>query len=255
MALTILLTNDDGIHSPGLESLRKSMEMIGEVYVVAPDRERSAVGHSLTLDLPLRIIPVGNRTYAVTGTPTDCVALGVLKILGSRPDLIVAGINLGPNLGDDITYSGTVSAAMEGALLRIPSFAVSLAANENFQFDGAAKFSVRLAEIILERGLPPSAFINVNIPNIDLQQIRGVKITSLGRRHYSETVLEKVDPRGKPYYWFGGTNHNWEVRDGTDIQAISQNMISVTPLHLDLTHYQLAEEMKRWGIESELSKA
>lgn len=252
--MLILVSNDDGVHSEGLRSLRESLESLGEVYVVAPDRERSAVGHSLTLDLPLRVTQLKDRTFAVSGTPTDCIALGVLKILRSRPDLVVAGINLGQNLGDDITYSGTVSAAMEAALLRIPSFAVSLSANDNYQFAAAAGFSAHLADVVVQRGLPPYTLLNVNVPNVAPEEIRGVKITTLGRRHYSETVLEKVDPRGKPYYWFGGNNHNWQFQEGTDIEAICQNMISVTPLHLDLTDYKLAEEMKRWRIEVDLIK-
>jgi 5'-nucleotidase len=229
--------------------LRESLEGLGEVYVVAPDRERSAVGHSLTLDIPLRVAELNGRTFAVSGTPTDCIALGVLKILSSRPDLVVAGINLGQNLGDDITYSGTVSAAMEAALLGIPSFAISLAANDNYQFAAAVQFSAHLAQVVVERGLPPYTLLNVNVPNVAPEEIRGVKVTALGRRHYSETVLEKVDPRGKPYYWFGGNNHHWQSQEGTDIEAVSQGMISVTPLHLDLTDYRLAEEMKRWRIE------
>jgi len=250
--LLILVSNDDGIHSEGLRILRESLEKVGQVYVVAPDRERSAVGHSLTLDVPLRVTQMADRTFAVSGTPTDCIALGVLKILNSRPDLVVTGINVGQNLGDDITYSGTVSAAMEAALLRIPSFAVSLVTNGDLQFEAAARFSSRLAQIILQRGLPPYTLLNVNVPNVPLKEVRGVKITTLGKRHYSETVLEKVDPRGKPYYWFGGSNHNWEYQEGTDIEAISRNMISITPLHLDLTDYKLAEEMKRWSIDLDL---
>ncbi|MDH7499300.1 MAG: 5'/3'-nucleotidase SurE [candidate division NC10 bacterium] len=250
--MVILISNDDGIHSEGLRSLRESLERLGEVYVVAPDRERSAVGHSLTLDIPLRVTQIADRTFAVSGTPTDCIALGVLKVLGSRPDLVVTGINMGQNLGDDITYSGTVSAAMEAALLRIPSFAVSLVADGNFQFQTAARFSAGLAQLLLRRGLPPYTLLNVNVPNVIPEQIKGVKITTLGKRHYSETVLEMIDPRGKPYYWFGGGNHNWETQEGTDIEAINQNMISVTPLHLDLTDYRLAEEMRRWNLEQVL---
>lgn len=246
--MLILVSNDDGVHSEGLRSLGRSLARLGEVFVVAPDRERSAVGHSLTLDIPLRITQLEERTFAINGTPTDCIALGVLKILKSRPDLVVTGINMGQNLGDDITYSGTVSAAMEAALLRIPSFAVSLVASGDYRFEAAAEFSWALAQTICEHGLPPYTLLNVNSPNLPHAEIKGVKITTLGRRHYSETVLEKIDPRGRPYYWFGGGDHNWEHKEGTDIEAIAQNMISVTPLHLDLTDYRLADEMKRWKI-------
>lgn len=247
--MLILVSNDDGIHSEGLRLLGESLQSLGEVFIIAPDRERSAVGHSLTLDMPLRVKQAGERLFAVNGTPTDCIALGVLGILKSKPDLVVSGINMGQNLGDDITYSGTVSAAMEAALLRIPSFAVSLVANGDYRFEAAAKFSCYLAQIIMERRLPPYTLLNVNVPNLRQSDIKGVAVTSLGRRHYSETVLEKIDPRGKAYYWIGGGNYKWEHKEGTDIEAINQNMISVTPLHLDLTDYHLADEMKRWSID------
>jgi 5'-nucleotidase len=199
--------------------------------------------------MPLRVKQVGDHLFAVNGTPTDCIALGVLGILKSKPDLVVSGINMGQNLGDDITYSGTVSAAMEAALLRIPSFAVSLVANGDYRFDAAAEFSRYLAQIIMERPLPPYTLLNVNVPNLSRSDIKGVAITSLGRRHYSETVLEKIDPRGKSYYWIGGGDYKWEFKEGTDIEAINRDLISVTPLHLDLTDYKLAEEMKRWSID------
>jgi 5'-nucleotidase len=246
--LVILVSNDDGIHSEGLALLGESLRRLGDVFTVAPDRERSAVGHSLTLDMPLRVKQLGDHRYAVNGTPTDCIALGVLGLLKSKPDLVVAGINMGQNLGDDITYSGTVSAAMEAALLRIPSFAVSLVAEGNYLFEAAAEFSAHLAQIVVEQHLPPYTLLNVNVPNLPQSSIEGVAITSLGKRHYSESILEKVDPRGKSYYWIGGGNSKWEVKEGTDIEAINKNMISVTPLHLDLTDYQLAEKMRRWRI-------
>jgi 5'-nucleotidase len=246
--LVILVSNDDGIHSEGLKLLGESLRRLGEVFIIAPDRERSAVGHSLTLDMPLRLTQVGDHLFAVNGTPTDCIALGVLGILKSKPDLVVAGINLGQNLGDDITYSGTVSAAMEAALLRIPSFAVSLVADGDYRFQAAAEFSAELAQIITERHLPPYTLLNVNVPNLPRSDIEGVSITTLGKRHYSETVIEKIDPRGKKYYWIGGGSNQWECREGTDIEAINQNRISVTPLHLDLTDYRLVDEMRRWEI-------
>ena len=247
--MLILVSNDDGIHSEGLRLLGESLRSLGEVFIVAPDRERSAVGHSLTLDMPLRVKQVGDHLFAVNGTPTDCIALGVLGILKSKPDLVVSGINIGQNLGDDITYSGTVSAAMEAALLRIPSFAVSLVANGDYRFEAAAQFSRHLAQIIMKRPLPPDTLLNVNVPNLSPSDIKGVAITSLGRRHYSETVIvEKTDPRGQAYYWIGGGDYKWEYKEGTDIEAINKNMISVTPLHLDLTDYKLAEKMKRWSI-------
>lgn len=238
----ILVSNDDGIHAPGLLALAEALEAVGTVYVVAPDRERSTVGHALTLHRPLRAEQLAARRYRVNGTPSDCVNLGILGILPSRPSLVLAGINHGGNLGDDVTYSGTVSAAMEGTLLGIPSVAISLASDGEDGLRGAAGFGAALVALILSKGMPKDTLLNVNVP----AQPTGVKVTKLGRRTYSEKVVEETDPRGKRYYWIGAGPPLWEAGDETDFAAVQKGLISVTPLHLDLTNYQALEALKGW---------
>jgi 5'-nucleotidase len=240
---TILVTNDDGIHSPGLKALAGALGEIGEVYVIAPDRERSAAGHSLTLHKPLRATEVGPGWYVVDGTPTDCVTLGVMGMLKEKPQLVISGINLGANLGDDITYSGTVSAAVEGTLLGIPSFAISAVDSRQEDLAGAADFAGRLAQVILERGLPRDTLLNVNVPS---GQVKGVVVTRQGKRSYNELIVEKIDPRGKTYYWIGGGEPTWELLGGTDYEAVMEGKISITPLHLDLTNYVATQALKSW---------
>lgn len=246
---SILISNDDGIDSPGLRALAEGLEGLGEVTVVAPDRERSAVGHALTLTRPLRAQHLRARWYSVDGTPTDCVTLAVMGLMARRPDLVVAGINLGSNLGDDVTYSGTVSAAMEGTLLGIPAFAISLDGEAGLDFGPAAAFARHLVREILARRLPAQTLLNVNVPNVPAGRIRGVAITRQGRRIYRETIVEKVDPRGKAYYWIGGQDPTWEAGKGTDFEMLTAGYISVTPLHLDLTNYRALEELRGWGLD------
>lgn len=244
----ILLCNDDGIGSTGLRALADSLGALGEVMVVAPDRERSAAGHSLTLNRPLRATALGEGWYSVDGTPTDCVTLGVMGLLPRRPDLVAAGINHGSNLGDDVTYSGTVSSAIEATLQGIPAFAISLAGEGQLDFRAAAAFARKLAAEILERGLPPDTLVNVNVPNVGPDEIRGVVVTRQGRRVYSETVVRKTDPRGKAYYWIGGMDPTWKSQDGTDHEAVSSGRISLTPLHLDLTNHTAIDELRAWRL-------
>jgi len=244
----ILVSNDDGFRSEGIVALSEALAPLGTVYVVAPDRERSAAGHSLTLSHPLRVEKVGQRIYAVDGTPTDCVNLAVNGILRKKKiDILVAGINKGGNMGDDITYSGTVSAAMEGTLLGIPSVAVSLASRNHFQFDAAAEFAARVARKVLSRGLPKDTLLNVNLPDVAGGEIRGVKITRQGKRIYGEAVVEKRDPRGRKYYWIGGDTLQTQDVPGSDLEAVEQNYISITPIHLDLTNYVSLRTLKRWN--------
>jgi len=239
----ILVTNDDGIFSEGIERLAAALAEVGEVFTVAPDQERSAAGHALTLDTPLRTKEVGERRWSVNGTPTDCVNWGVLHLLRvSRPNLLFSGINLGLNLGDDVTYSGTVSAAFEGTLLAIPSVAVSQEIETGFTFDAAAEFAARLARRLLQEPLPPKTLVNVNVP---AGPPRGVRVARLGTRRYGETVIEKTDPRGRPYYWIGSTVPAGELEEGTDVSAVAEKFISMTPLHLDLTAYQSMEALER----------
>ena len=233
----ILITNDDGIFSQGIRLLASSLSQIAEVVVVAPDREQSATGHALTLSRPLRMQKMEESWYAVDGTPTDCVNLGVLSLLKDRPpDLVCSGINFGLNLGDDVTYSGTVSATFEGTLLGIPSVAFSQEVGEGFSFEPAAEFARTLVEILIQEGLeqlPRDLLLNVNVP---AGPIQGVSYTRLGRRVYKQSVIEKLDPRGRKYYWIAGTPQ-WQKASGTDYEAISTGRVSVTPLHLDLTYY------------------
>jgi len=236
----VLISNDDGVHSPGLAALEGAARAMGfETYVVAPDREQSATSHSLTLHRPLRLHYLPNGFHAVDGTPTDCVNLAVLWLLRERrPDLIVSGINNGLNLGDDVTYSGTVSATFEGSLLGIPALAFSQEPGEGASFERAAAFARRFIGALLEDGLQPGLLLNVNIP---AREYRGLAFTRLGRRIYQQVVVEKEDPRGRKYFWIAGTPE-WQADEGTDHQALMQGLVSVTPLHLDLTDYaRLAE--------------
>jgi 5'-nucleotidase len=243
----ILVSNDDGFRSDGIVALAEELRSLGTVYVVAPDRERSAAGHSLTLAHPLRVEKVGNRIYAVDGTPTDCVNLAVNGILRKKKiNLLVSGINKGANMGDDITYSGTVSAAMEGTLLGIPSIAVSLVSRNHFRFETAAKFAAHVARKVLRRRLPKDTLLNVNLPNVPPEEIRGVKITRQGKRIYGEAVVEKRDPRGRKYYWIGGDSFQRQDIPGSDLEAVEQNYISITPIHLDLTNYTSLRTLRRW---------
>lgn len=249
----ILITNDDGIHSEGLLALKSALSVIGRVHVIAPDRPRSACGHSITLHKPLRLTRVrlsdGTYGYATNGTPSDCVSLGILDVIGEAVDLVVSGINRGPNLGWDLSYSGTVSAAMEGAIMGVPSFAISIASyEEDVSFNIAAEFAAFLAKKLLEHSLPPETLINVNVPN--RPDIRGVEVTRQGRRRYIGKVDKRLDPMERAYYWLGGDVAPDEMEEGTDVKAIEDGKVSVTPLHLDLTRYTAVEGLRAWGIES-----
>jgi len=233
----ILVTNDDGIYSEGIKLLAAELATVADVVVVAPDREQSATSHSLTLHRPLRLRKLEESWWAVDGTPTDCVNLGVLHLLKHRPpDLIASGINFGSNLGDDVTYSGTVSATFEGTLLDIPSIAFSQQVGEHFSFAPGARFARRMVETLIagDGGLPPDLLLNVNFPN---GEFHGVEFSKLGRRQYQQSIVEKRDPRGRRYYWIAGTP-TWKEEAGTDFAAIEEGKVSITPLHLDLTDYR-----------------
>lgn len=247
--MRILVTNDDGVHAPGIRALARALEPLGEVVVVAPDREQSASGHALTLQQPLRMTEIEPAVFAVTGTPTDSVLLAVHGLMkGQPPDLVVSGINAGPNMGDDVTYSGTVSAAFEGTLLGSPSMAVSLATFDPGPWDVAAAWAVTIARRILEQGLPPKTLLNVNVPARPADQIRGVRLTRLGHRIFTDIIVPKVDPRGRPYYWVAGTAA-WQPEEKTDIMAVNDGYVSVTPLSMDMTDYRLLVEMEGWGLD------
>lgn len=238
----ILVTNDDGIYSEGLRKLADALRSLGEVIIVAPDREQSAASHALTLNRPLRLLQLEQNEWIVDGTPADCVNLAVLKLLKEhRPDIVVSGINFGPNLGDDVTYSGTISAAFEGALLNIPSIAFSALVGERFSFDRGAAFAAKLTKFVLDGDRDPRIVLNVNFP---LDGFKGVRVTRLGRRVYSEGVIERLDPRGRKYYWIGGEPPTWHTEEGTDFEAVQSGFVSITPLHLDLTHHASIPRLK-----------
>ena len=251
--IQILLTNDDGIYAEGLSVLRAALQEVGDVTVVAPERPRSASGHAITLHKPLRAaqvsLPWGGEGYAASGTPSDCVVLGIFALM-PRCDLVVAGINLGPNLGEDLTYSGTVSAAMEGCICGKPSIAVSVADYEHPDYQPAARFTAQLLRKVATNGLPPNTLLNVNVPNIPADEIQGVAITRQGKRRYEGRVERRLDPRGRAYYWLGGEAIEDFDGEGTDGNAIQQGKISVTPLHLDLTSYAFADTLRTWDINT-----
>jgi len=244
--MNILISNDDGIHARGLRVLAEALSSLGEVWVVAPDRDQSAASHSLTLHRPLRVTRVAQHWYSVDGTPTDCVALAVMGMMKRKFDLVASGINLGGNMGDDVTYSGTVSAAFEATLLGLPAFAISLVTDGRADFTAAGRAAALVSQLIIKNGLPANTLLNVNVPNLRPSAIKGVAITQQGRRHYGEIIVRKVDPRGKAYYWIGGKEPSWEPSEESDYAAVMSGCISVTPLHLDLTNPAALDEVRQW---------
>ncbi|MHB1126430.1 MAG: 5'/3'-nucleotidase SurE [Bacillota bacterium] len=254
--MRILLTNDDGIAAPGLNALREALcGLASQLFVVAPERERSATGHGITVHKPLRVeeINYGENNcqgWSVSGTPADCVKLALDILLPAHPDLVISGINLGANLGTDVLYSGTVSAAIEGLMAGIPSFAVSLTSNKvGSDFSPAALFARHLVKILFSRELPRETLLNVNVPDVDLPgEIKGVKITKLALRRYQNTVEKRLDPRGRAYYWLTGEVFAPEPDDDADVWAVHEQYISVSPIHFDLTDHRIIEEVRNWGI-------
>jgi 5'-nucleotidase len=247
----ILLTNDDGVWADGLQALRRALLALGEVIVVAPEREQSAMSHALTMDRPVRLRLVEEAVYSVDGTPTDCVVLAVRGIPGVmklQPDLIVSGINHGANLGDDVLYSGTVAAAAEGCLMGIPAAAVSLAAWKPDGFETAAGVACALIRQFLSREFPRGTLLNVNIPDLPARDLKGVRVTRLGRRIYPDVVAEQRDPWGRPFYWIGGEKPTWVEEEGLDFTAVHEGYVSVTPLQLDLTAHAAVEAVRRWDL-------
>ncbi len=251
----ILVTNDDGVHSPGITALYKAMKDLGNAWIVAPDRERSAAGHSLTLHRPLKAEEIREQVFSVNGTPTDCVTVAVNKLLPARPALVVSGINKGTNLGDDITYSGTVSAAIEGTIFGIPSIAFSLISDKHYHYETAAFFAVQIASFVLERSLPYDTLLNVNIPNVKKEEVRGIKFTRQGKRVYDNSIQETFNPWGEKHYWIGGGKLYWEHGEDTDIEAVQSNFISITPIHLDLTNYEALSYLReKWTWNNKADK-
>lgn len=256
--MRVFITNDDGVHAPGIASLAEAFSREGhEVLVVAPDRERSSVGHSITLTRPLRltlltkgVYPEDIPVYACDGTPSDCVVLGTDQLL-SQADFVISGINDGPNLGDDLTYSGTVSAAMEGSILGYPSVAVSLnclSGDRDRHYSGAARIVVKLIRWLSRKPVPKTVLLNVNVPNLPLSLIKGVRITHKGVRIYADKVKKLKGPSGGDYYWVSGRPED-DLVEGSDVWAAAHGYVSITPLHMDMTHYGALEIMKNDGME------
>jgi len=255
----ILVTNDDGVESRGLLALRQALEPIGEVTVVAPDTNQSAVGHQKTLMRPLRVrerrLADGSTAYSVDGSPTDAVSLAFLGFFDHGFDLVASGINYGANLGDDITYSGTVSAAMEGVINGCPAFAISQEYYEHPDFSLAGLAAAVVARNILDHGLAAGELINVNVPAVSVEEYEGIEVTRLGKRIYQDELVERRDPRGIPYYWIGGPPPSGLAQRGTDFHAVVNRRIAVTPIHLDLTGVRLLRRLRTWSWELTPSEA
>ncbi len=256
MIYHILVTNDDGVTAPGLGSLAQALEAVGKVTVIAPERNWSASGHSKTLHNPLRVesgaLPDGLPALITNGTPTDAVALGLMGLAELPVHLVVTGINIGPNVGQDVTYSGTVAAAMEAVIGGVPAIAVSLdSRDKNADARAAAFFAAHLAKLVLAQGLPPKMLLNVNVPPLPAASLRGVRITRMGVRIYHDELVRHIDPYGRPYFWIGGSPPGGLSEPGTDVWALREGYISVTPLHLDLTAYDAMRSLGDWGIENE----
>ncbi len=251
--MNILISNDDGIESPGILLLAAELEKLGDITVVAPHRERSTSGHSLTLHKPLRCIEVKKNYYAVSGSPADCVYMATRHVMKKKPDIIVSGINRGANLGNDIYYSGTVAAAREGAYFGIKALAFSLSLGHHLEkvsmhWETAAAFAKIFVPKILKEKIPLNHVINVNVPNLPMSEVKGVKISKQGRRYYSDEIETRLDPRSRPYYWLGGEYKGFEDMPGSDCNHIDKGYVSITPLKLDSTNYELMEEFKKWEI-------
>ncbi len=248
----ILVSNDDGISSKGLLALRNAMLELGDVFVYAPNEQQSAVGHAITVQTPLRVIPhfVNGELfgYAINGTPADCIKLAITSLLDTKPDLIVSGINHGANAAINVIYSGTVSAATEGTILEIPSIAFSLTSFDPEDFSYAAKVAKQIAETVLTNGLPPGVLLNVNIPAIPENQIKGIAITRQGRSKWNDYYERRVDPNKKEYYWLTGTMKRLDDEINSDLVAIQNNYVSITPIHYDLTDYNFLAELKNWNL-------
>lgn len=248
---TILITNDDGIHSPGILALHKAMHELGDTVVIAPDRDNSAVSHSLTMNRPLKIHKLGDNFYTINGTPTDCVALGLKKILTHPPDLLVSGINAGTNLGDDISYSGTVSAAIEGTMYGVPSMALSVGGEAPYDYRAAMQIALCMAGKILRNSLPDDTLLNINVPSGEFY--RKIRVTRQGRRLWENSIHETLDPRGAKYYWIGGGTALADPGEDTDVYTFAAGNVSITPIQLDLTNHNGITYLKEnWLLEDHI---
>lgn len=247
--MKILISNDDGVHAPGLAQLAAALEKIADITVVAPDRNRSGVSNSLTLENPLRVISTSNGFFSVNGTPTDCVHLAVTGLLKEMPDMVVSGINEGSNLSDDVLYSGTVAAATEGRFLGLPSVAISLAGPRCQHYDTAAQVAKIVVERLRETPLSYDTILNVNVPDLPFSELKGIQVTRLGTRHIAEPTIKALDPRNRKIYWVGQPGPEQDAGPGTDFYAVNSGYVSITPLHVDLTHYKVMDELSNW-VES-----
>jgi len=245
-SMKILLSNDDGYQAPGLVALAAALKSVAEIHVVAPDRNRSGASNSLTLESPIRAQEAENGFVFVDGTPTDCVHLAITGLLDHEPDMVIAGINAGANMGDDVLYSGTVAAAMEGRFLGLPAIAVSLAGEDFKHFETAAQVVVSLRGRLKSDPLPVDTILNVNVPDVPHASLEGFEVTRLGRRHKSEPVVKMRDPRGKDSYWVGPGGAEQDAGEGTDFHAVRHNRVSLTPLNVDLTRYAAMEQISGW---------
>jgi 5'-nucleotidase len=245
----ILCTNDDGIHATGLQILAEVALAIGDVDVVAPDRQQSASSHSLTVHRPVRVTRTAEGRHVIDGTPTDCVLIAVNGLLAEVPDFIFSGINHGPNMGEDVLYSGTVAAAMEGTILGIRAIAVSYASRGDERLAGYTRVLIDLLNSLVHQSdFPEETFFNINVPDIPAEELKGIRVTTLGRRVYSDSLTRREDPAGREYYWIGGGVSSWSGRDDSDFRAVKAGYISITPLHLDLTNYRLINEVRSWTL-------
>ncbi|MBN8482698.1 MAG: 5'/3'-nucleotidase SurE [Xanthomonadales bacterium] len=246
--MRVLVSNDDGVDAPGIHVLARHLATVGEVVVVAPDRDRSGASNSLTLDQPIRVSRLGDNRYRVAGTPTDCVHLALSGLLDVEPDIVVSGINNAANLGDDVIYSGTVSAAMEGRFLGLPAIAVSLVTRDHKgeHFESAALAVMLLMRKLIVDPLPADTILNVNVPDLPWEQIRGLSVARLGRRHRSAPCIAQHDPRGRPIWWIGPAGEAEDDGPGTDFHAVREGYVSITPIHVDLTRYQALDKVSGW---------
>ena len=244
--MRLLISNDDGVLAPGLAALAQELSLVASIEVIAPDRNRSGASNSLSLLRPLRVRQLDNGYYSVDGTPTDCVHIGLTGFLDTSIDMVVSGINDGANLGDDVLYSGTVAAAMEGRSLGLPAVAISMVGSNIQHYQSAAVIARQIVVKLSQHRLPGQTILNINVPDLPLHKLKGIEVTRLGRRHNDERTIKEVDPRGRTMYWIGPPGSEADAGPGTDFHAVSQGYISMTPLHLDMTHYKLFDQVSSW---------
>ncbi len=244
--LRVLLTNDDGVYAKGLAVLEKTLREIANIHVVAPDRNRSGASNSLTLSVPLRVKYLENEMISVEGTPTDCVHVAITGLLPHPPDMVISGINAGANLGDDVWYSGTVAAAMEGRFLGLPALAISLTGEHNQHYSTAAMVIYKIVERLKTEPLPIGTILNINVPDIPYSELKGFEVTRLGTRHGAEPTIRQIDPRGHPVYWVGPAGAAADAGPGTDFAAIAEGRVSITPIRIDLTNHEAFEKLIPW---------